>query len=125
MFGETWLEELILFGFHSNILTGYISAELYTRASCRTVKALASSTLDVQTVHILLLTPGSDACFCLTGRKNVFLRTERILLSLRHKYMCMNAKPGLGNMRLCSVKRELQISRSARSSEVPKAACSA
>lgn len=116
---------MILFGFHSNILTDYISAELYTSGSCSTVEALASSTHDAQTVHILLLALSSDAYFCLLGRKNSFLRTVRILLSLRHKYMCMSAKPGLGNMRLCSVKRELQISRNARSAEVPKAACSA
>lgn len=90
------------------------------------MKVVASSILGAQTVGILLLTPGNDACICLTGiKKLISAHGEVCLLSLRHKHMCMNATPGLGKLRLCNVKRELYVSRNTLSAEVPKAAYSA
>lgn len=48
-----------------------ISTELQIIAICSTMKSVASSTPITQTVDILWLTPGNDACICLTGTKEL------------------------------------------------------
>lgn len=96
----------------------YVGVELRISTSYSIKESVAVSTFGAQTVDILVLMPGNDACIFMRGiQRSSFLHTVKVgVPQLKHKYTYLNATPSLRKM------RKLHININTLSAELTNAA---